>query len=257
MRYTLSIALGLAVLALIALIITVAVNRQHLREARTELAKANEQLVQNRDAADQLEQTIANLKAELVAGNKARIELKENFDKATSDADQLRKDVETSQLQAKDRAGQVQELTAALDEAKGERDKTKDQMSELTQTADEAKTKLSEAEEQSGDLKEQLATASDQLRQSNSDKDSAQSKLNEAQSQLEALKAELAKAQEAEEQAKAKAAVLENSANEVKSLQDQLDQSNAEIERLKNESEQNAAPPISVSPPEEGASPDQ
>ena len=102
MRYTLSIALGLAVLALTALVITVAVNQQHLREARTELAKANEQLVQNRDAADQLEQTISNLKAELDAGNKARIELKENFDKATSDADKLRKDVEAAQLQVKD-----------------------------------------------------------------------------------------------------------------------------------------------------------
>ena len=239
MRYTLSIALGLAVLALTALVITLAVNHQHLREVRTELAKANEQLVQNRDAADQLEQTISNLKAELDAGNKARIELKENLDKSTSDAEKLRKDVEAAQLQVKDEEGRVQQLTAELSDANGERDKTKNKISELTQTADEAKTKLFEAEEQSGDLKEQLATASDQLRQSNSDKDSAQSKLNEAQSQLETLKAELAKAQEAEEQAKAKAAVLENSANEVKSLRTELDEAHAEIERVKGELEQN------------------
>src|SRR6476660_1254480 len=155
MRYTLSIALGLAVLALTALVITLAVNHQHLRQARIELAKANEQLVQNRDAADQLEHTISNLKAELDAGNKARTELKENLDESTSDAEKLRKDVEAGQLQLKDEEGRVQRLTAALDEANGERDKTKDQMSELTQTADEAKTKLSDAEEQSGDLKEQ------------------------------------------------------------------------------------------------------
>src|SRR6476620_11436778 len=90
MRYTLSIALGLAVLALTALVITLAVNQQHLREARTELAKANEQLVQNRDAADQLEQTISNLKAELDARNKAGTELKENLDESTSNAEKLR-----------------------------------------------------------------------------------------------------------------------------------------------------------------------
>ena len=58
MRNTLAIALGLAVLALTALVITLALNHQHLREARTELVKANEQLVRNRDVADQLEQTI-------------------------------------------------------------------------------------------------------------------------------------------------------------------------------------------------------
>ena len=69
MRYALSIALGLAVLALTALVIAVAMDQQHLREAQAELAKANEQLVQNRDAADQLEQTISNLKAELDARN--------------------------------------------------------------------------------------------------------------------------------------------------------------------------------------------
>ena len=98
MRYTLSIALGLAVLALTALVITVAVNRQHLREARTELAKANEQLVKNSDAADELEQTISKfLKAELDAGNKARTELKENLDELTSDAEKLREDVEAAQ----------------------------------------------------------------------------------------------------------------------------------------------------------------
>lgn len=36
MRYALAIALGLAVLALTALVITLAMNQQHLREARTD-----------------------------------------------------------------------------------------------------------------------------------------------------------------------------------------------------------------------------
>ena len=44
MRYALAIALGLAILALTALVITLALNQQHLREARTELARANEHL---------------------------------------------------------------------------------------------------------------------------------------------------------------------------------------------------------------------
>ena len=125
MRYVPAIALGLAVLALVALVIPLVLTQKHLTEAQTELARTNEQLVQNRNASDQLEQTISNLKTELDAGNKARTELKENLDKATSDAEQLRKDVETAQLQVKDGEGRVQQLTAELDEANGERDKTK------------------------------------------------------------------------------------------------------------------------------------
>jgi hypothetical protein len=51
---------------------------------------------------------------------------------------------------------------------------------------------------------------------------------------------------------------LENAANSAKEdeaertkLQSELDEANAEIERLKTELEQNAAPPVSVSPPAE------
>ena len=80
MRYALAIALGVAVLALTGLVIILALSQQHLEQARTELRRTNEQLVQNRDASGQLEQTIANLKTELDAANKARIELKENLD---------------------------------------------------------------------------------------------------------------------------------------------------------------------------------
>ena len=60
----------------------------------------------------------------------------------------------------------------------------------------------------------------------------------------------LANAKQEEEQANARITELETSVNETKSLPSQLEQANAEIERLKNEIEQNAAPPVSVTPPE-------
>jgi septal ring factor EnvC (AmiA/AmiB activator) len=79
MRNVLAIALGLAVLALIALVIPLLSSQRQLREVQRELAKTNEQVVQDRNASDQLEQTISNLKAELDTANKARTALKDNW----------------------------------------------------------------------------------------------------------------------------------------------------------------------------------
>jgi septal ring factor EnvC (AmiA/AmiB activator) len=84
MRNLLAIALGLAVLALIALVIPLVSTQRHLREVQRDLAKTNEQVVQDRAESHQLERTISNLKTELDTANKARTELKGNLEEATS-----------------------------------------------------------------------------------------------------------------------------------------------------------------------------
>ena len=93
MRYVPAIALGLAVLALVALVIPLVLTQKHLTEAQTELARTNEQLVQNRNASDQLEQTISNLKTELDAGN----DLKEQLATASDQLRQSKSDGDSAQ----------------------------------------------------------------------------------------------------------------------------------------------------------------
>ena len=97
------IAIAIGIVALIALVFPLVQNQRHLREARTELGRTKEQLVQDRAASAQLEQTVSNLKTDLDAANKARTELKENLDDASSDVEQLRNDLDTAQSQLKDR----------------------------------------------------------------------------------------------------------------------------------------------------------
>jgi predicted transcriptional regulator len=58
MRYWLAIALGLGVIALIALVFPLVQGQRHLREVRAELGRTNEQLARTTG-------TISNLKAEL------------------------------------------------------------------------------------------------------------------------------------------------------------------------------------------------
>ena len=62
MRYWLAIALGLGVIALIALVFPLVQGQRHLREVRAELGRTNEQLARTTG-------TISNLKAELELGS--------------------------------------------------------------------------------------------------------------------------------------------------------------------------------------------
>ena len=97
------IAIAIGIVALIALVFPLVQTQRHLREVRTELGRTKEQLVQDRAASAQLEQTVSNLKTDLDAANKARTELKENLDDASSDVEQLRNDLDAAQSQLKDR----------------------------------------------------------------------------------------------------------------------------------------------------------
>ena len=245
----------------VALVVPLVLTQRHLKEVRTELARTNEQVVQDRAASDQLEQTISNLNAELDTANKTlALELKENLDETTSDASTVAKGCEVAQSQLKDREAQTRRLTSELDKARrnsdqkiaAEHEASESQIEALTKTADDAKAKLSEAEKQIADLKEQLATTSTQLKQESADKAAAQSKLRETQSQLESVNGELAKTKEAAQQANATA---DDATNTAKTLKDALDQANAEIERLKTDLDQRPLPPASISPPGENSHP--
>ena len=172
MRPLTLITIGVCLVVVVALVVPLVLTQRHLKEVRTELARTNEQVVQDRAASDQLEQTISNLNAELDTANKTRTELKENLDETTSDVEQLRKDVELAQSQLKDREAQTQELTSELDKARRDSDQkiaaeheaSESQIEALTKAGDDAKAKLSEAEKQIADLKEQLATTSTQAK---------------------------------------------------------------------------------------------
>ena len=62
MRYSPAIALGLGVVALVALVLPLVQSQRHLSEVRAELGRTNGQLVQATG-------TISNLKAELELGS--------------------------------------------------------------------------------------------------------------------------------------------------------------------------------------------
>ena len=133
MRYWPAIALGLGVVALVALVLPLVQSQRHLSEVRAELGRTNGQLVQATG-------TISNLKAEL----------------------------NSAQSQLKDREAQVQELTTELEKTRRDADQkvaaeheaSQSQIAALSKAADDAKAKLPEAEKQIADLKEQSAIRS-------------------------------------------------------------------------------------------------
>lgn len=119
MRYWPAIALGLGVLALIALVFPLVQSQRHLTKVRAELGRSNERLVEATRA-------ISNLKTVL----------------------------DSVQSQLKDREAQLQELTAEVEKASRDADQkmaaeheaSQSQIDALSKAADEAKAKVSEAE---------------------------------------------------------------------------------------------------------------
>ena len=87
------IALGLAIIALVLVAIPL---QGRLRVLQNELRTTNGQLVQARAASAELERVVATLKTELDATNRARTDFQTNLDEATSDNEQLRKDIEAA-----------------------------------------------------------------------------------------------------------------------------------------------------------------
>jgi septal ring factor EnvC (AmiA/AmiB activator) len=85
------IASALAIIALIVVVLALSLlqSQKHLRLVHGELDGANKQIVQSTAATAELEKTVAKLKTELDEASKARRELQENLDEATSDNEQL------------------------------------------------------------------------------------------------------------------------------------------------------------------------
>ena len=209
MRTWQSLAVGLAVVAVAALVYPLVLTQNRLRATQIELEKANEQVVQVRAGTGELERVIANLKTELDAANKSRTELQGNLDEATSKVDQLEKQFEAVQAENEG-------LKAQLDKAK--------------QEADEAK---SERDKQIADIKSQAEAATAQVTQVTADRNTALSKLAETQSQLESVESGFEKAKVANVEASKK----------LTELQANLDQATAEVVRLRNALEQKEPTP--------------
>src|SRR6185503_13203543 len=104
------IASGIAIVALIIvlLIVSLVLGQRHLRAVQKELGRTNEQVVK-------LEKVIGNLKTDFDAESKARSQLQGHLDEANSDNDQLRKELDASQSQLKEKEAQAQELTNELE----------------------------------------------------------------------------------------------------------------------------------------------
>jgi chromosome segregation ATPase len=282
MRHWFWIAIAVAIVALAALIYPLVQTQKRLKLVQSELGRANEQIIQARAGAAELERVVANLKTELDAATRARTELQGRLDEANSDNEELRTQIDAAQSELQEKEAQGERLTVELDKAKSataaakagltkrekqlvevneqlasERQTTQSQIEALSKAADEAKAKISETETRVAGLTEQLEAASAQVEQLTSDRDTAQSKLGETQSQLEAMETELTKAKKAMEQANENVAELEkyavNAAKDAEAerskLQAALDHANAEVERLKSDLEQEKA-----SPSEEGDS---
>jgi septal ring factor EnvC (AmiA/AmiB activator) len=116
------IATALAVIALgvVLLLVSIFQNQRHLRSVQRELDQAREQIVQSRAASAELEKSVAKLKTELDAVNKAHTQLQGHLDEANSDNDHLRKELDASQSQLKEKEAQAQQLTTELERARRE-----------------------------------------------------------------------------------------------------------------------------------------
>src|SRR5678815_407352 len=99
------IALGLAIIALVLVAIPL---QGRLRVLQNELGTTNGQLVQARAASAELEKLVATLKTELDAANRARTDFQTNLDEATSDNEQLRKDIDAAQTQSANAAKEAE-----------------------------------------------------------------------------------------------------------------------------------------------------
>ena len=107
MRYFLAIAVGLAVVALIALVFPLL---------------QSQELVQERRASAELEKAVANLKTELDMANKAGAQLKAKLDETNSNIEQLRNELTAAKSQSTESQAHAQELTTELGKARRDAD---------------------------------------------------------------------------------------------------------------------------------------
>src|SRR5680860_217023 len=85
MRHWSWILTAMAIIALAVVIYPLVQTQKRLRLVQTELNRANEQVVQAKAGAAELERVVANLKTELDAATMARTELQGNLEEANSD----------------------------------------------------------------------------------------------------------------------------------------------------------------------------
>jgi septal ring factor EnvC (AmiA/AmiB activator) len=83
------VALGLLVVALVALVFPLLRTQKELRAVEGELKNANDQLVQARSEATDLERVIANLKTQLDVATRAQSQLQGSLNEANSEIEQI------------------------------------------------------------------------------------------------------------------------------------------------------------------------
>src|SRR5688572_21860061 len=99
MRHWRWIVVALAVIAMAVLVYPLLQTQKRLRLVQSELDRANEQVVQVRAGAAELERVIANLKTELDVANRERAQLQDSLREANSDVEQLREQFGAAQSQ--------------------------------------------------------------------------------------------------------------------------------------------------------------
>ena len=217
------IGLGLAMIALVLLALPLIQTRQQLVGARAVNAE--------------LEKVVATLKTEHDAAKRARTDFQTNLDEATSDNEQLRKDIEAAQTQLNERQTQVEEVRAELEKAKTAADEAKAELADREKQLAEVNQRFASEREASERQAETLADLTKQLTiggcsggTSDCEGRCHRIQLRETQSQLEPMRTEL-------EKANAKLAELEekarNAETEQAKLQSSLDAANTKIEGLK------------------------
>jgi len=111
-RYLISV--GLAIIAIVVLLIALVQSHRHVRSVRRELHRAKEQIEQSQTAASDLEKDAAKLKTELDAAN--------------SKTEQLQNELDTDQSQLKEQQGHERDLTEQLKSVSADRDAAKSKL---------------------------------------------------------------------------------------------------------------------------------
>ena len=116
MRHWRWIVVALAVIAMAVLVYPLLQTQKRLRLAQSELARANEQVVQARAGTAELERLVASLKTELDAAIRARTQLQGSLDEAR--VNQLTADRDTAQSRLSEKQSQLEAMEAELAKAR-------------------------------------------------------------------------------------------------------------------------------------------
>lgn len=146
MRYWPAIALGLGVVALIALVFSLVQSQRHLREVRAELGRTNEQLVRTTGTISNLKAEIGDADQKIAAEHEASQSQIEALSKAADEAkaklSEAEKQIADLQAQWATASAQLKQTTADKDAAQSELSETESQAKTLQAALDQANAQI-------------------------------------------------------------------------------------------------------------------